>query len=144
MIQDICLKACMSLQCSKVSILLLVKDRHWLIQLAHAVLHKVQSGTVLSDQGDVMNVYEGYKHNGIAQLAISSGESVVVHNVNVHSGYDSGLDVMAGIIGRNCLATPIMTADPKSNLCCVGVLFATNKIHGSFLGTFPQQPLRKT
>ena len=47
----------MSLQCSKVSILLLVKDRHWLIQLSHATLHKMQSGVVLSEQGDAANVY---------------------------------------------------------------------------------------
>jgi hypothetical protein len=134
MIQDLSMKACISLQCSKVSILLLEKDRHWLIQLAYSVLHKKQSRTLLSCHEDEANVYEGYKNNSIAQLAIGSGECVVVHNVNIHAGYDSGLDALAGIIGRNCLAAPIMAGDSKSNTRCVGVLFATNKSQGSFLG----------
>lgn len=133
-LEDLSMKACISLQCSKVSILLLEKDRHWLIQLAYSVLHKKQNRTLLSCREDEANVYEGYKNNSIAQLAIGSGECVVVHNVNIHAGYDSGLDALAGIIGRNCLAAPIMAGESKSNTRCVGVLFATNKSQGSFLG----------
>jgi hypothetical protein len=133
MTQDLCLKACISLQCSKVSLLLLEKERCWLIQLVHAVL---QGGAVLQSQGDGLNVYEGYKSNAIALSAITSGECVVVHNVRSHAGYDSALDAQAGVVGRNCLAAPIMTGESKSNARCVGVLFATNRTHGSFLGTF--------
>lgn len=139
--QDLSLKACISLHCSKVSILFLEKDRHWLVQLAYAVLHKTQSRPVLSNQGDEINVYEGYKNNGIAQLAISSGECVVIPNVNTHAGYDSSMDALAGIVGRNCLAAPIMAGDSKSNTRCVGVIFATNKARGSFLGDVPLAPI---
>jgi hypothetical protein len=128
------MKACISLQCAKVSILLYEKDRHWLVQLACAVLHKTQSRSMLLNQGDASNVYEGYKNNVIAQLAISNCECVTIHNVNSHAGYDSSLDALAGIVGRNCLAAPIIAGDLKANAHCVGVLFATNKSQGSFLG----------
>jgi hypothetical protein len=124
----------MSLQCSKVSVLLFQKDRQWLVQMAHAVLSSLQTVHVMHVQIDGVNAYEGYKHNGIAQAAISSRETIVVPNVSSHVGYDSRLDALAGIQGRNCLATPIITMDAKSNARCVGVLFATNKLSGGFSG----------
>ena len=124
----------MSLQCSKVSVLLFQRDRQWLVQLAHAVLSSKQTVHVMHDQGDGVNVYEGYKHNGIAQVAISSCESVVVANVGSHVGYDSRLDALAGIQGRNCLAVPIIAGEAKASARCVGVLFATNKLHDGFTG----------
>jgi hypothetical protein len=124
----------MSLQCSKVSVLLFQRDRQWLVQMAHAVLSSKQTVHVMHDQGDGVNVYEGYKHNGIAQVAISSCESVVVPNVSSHVGYDSRLDALAGIQGRNCLAVPIVAGEAKSSARCVGVLFATNKLYDGFTG----------
>jgi hypothetical protein len=124
----------MSLQCSKVSILLLEKDRHWLIQLAYAVSQKFHVIEPAQGEGLNASLYEGYKHNGIAQAAIGSGECVIVSNVNANVGYDSRLDSVAGIHGVNCLAAPIMTGETKSSNRCVGVLFATNKKHGNFLG----------
>lgn len=124
----------MSLQCSKVSVLLFQRDRQWLVQLAHAVLSSKQTVHVMHEQGDGVNVYEGYKHNGIAQVAISSCESVVVANVGSHVGYDSRLDALAGIQGRNCLAVPIIAGEAKASARCVGVLFATNKLYGGFTG----------
>ena len=124
----------MSLECGKVSILLLEKDRHWLVQLTFAVSTKNQSGANLANQGDGTSVYEGYKQNGIALSAINSGECVVVSNVNAHVGYDTRLDDLAGVQGRNCLAAPIMTEASKSGARCVGVLFASNKMHGGFIG----------
>jgi hypothetical protein len=127
-------KACMSLQCSKVSVLLFHRDRQWLVQLALAVLSSKQTVHVMHDQGDGVNVYEGYKHNGIAQVAISSCESVVVANVGSHVGYDSRLDALAGIQGRNCLAVPVIAGEAKASARCVGVLFATNKLHDGFTG----------
>lgn len=132
-VQDLCIKACLSLQCSKVCILLLEKDRNWLVQVACVVQHKLQSSAVAPNQGDATGVYEGYKHNGIAHAAISSGECVVVASVKAHSGYDSRLDTLAGVQGRNCLAAPVIAGESKASARCVGVLFATNK-QGGFLG----------
>jgi hypothetical protein len=131
--QDLCLKACIGLQCAKVSILLLEKERCWLIQLVYSLLH---GGVSLSNQADGLNVYEGFKNNLIAQSAISTSECIVVSNVQSHAGYDSALDIQAGVAGRNCLAAPIMTAETKSDARCVGVLFATNRTHDTFLGIF--------
>ena len=74
--------------------LLFQRDRQWLVQLSHAVLSSKQTVHVMHDQGDGVNVYEGYKHNGIAQVAISSCESVVVPNASSHVGYDSRLDAL--------------------------------------------------
>ena len=133
-LQDLCLKASISLECGKVCILLLEKDRHWLVQLAYAVATKTHAGTIPTSQGDGINVYEGYKHNGIALSAINSGECVIVPNVSAHVGYDPRLDDLAGIQGRNCLAAPIVTEVSKSSARCVGVLFASNKMDGGFLG----------
>jgi hypothetical protein len=132
-VQDLCIKACLSLQCSKVCILLLEKDRNWLVQVACVVQHKLQASAMAPNQGDATGVYEGYKHNGIAHAAISSGECVVVASVKAHSGYDSRLDTLAGVQGRNCLAAPVMAGESKASARCVGVLFATNK-QGGFLG----------
>ena len=47
------MKACTSLQCSKVSVLLFQRDRQWLVQIAHAVLSSKQTVHVMHDQGDV-------------------------------------------------------------------------------------------
>ncbi len=100
--------------------MLFQRDRQWLVQFAHAVLCCKQTVYVMCDQGDGVNVYEGYKHNGIAQVAISSCKSVVVPNVGSHVGYDSRLDALAGIQGRNCLAVPIIAGEAKAAVwgCC--------------------------
>ncbi len=132
--QDLCFKACTSLQCSKVSILFLEKDRHWLVQLAYATSAKFQGSAAVANQAEGLNVYEGYRQNGIALSAVASGDCVNVSNVNAHPGYDPRLDDLAGIQGHNCLAAPIMTEESKTSACCLGVLFASNKIKGGFLG----------
>ncbi len=101
----------------------------------------MHASTIALSQFDTATVYEGFKHNGIAQSAINSGECVVVHNVKAHAGYDSRLDALASIQGSNCLAAPIVFGDSKANSRCVGVLFATNKTQGGFLGPWaPLQP----
>ena len=124
----------MSLQCSKICILLLEKERSWLVQVACVVLNKLHASYTAPNLGDATGVYEGYKHNGSAHAAISSGECIIGPSVKAHAGYDSRLDALAGVQGSNCLAAPIMAGDSKANARCVGVLFATNKAQGGFLG----------
>jgi len=119
---------------TQVCVLMLEKERCWLVQVASVVLNKQHASSMAASQGDVTGVYEGYKHNGIALSAISSGECVVVPSVKAHAGYDSRLDAMAGLQGRNCLAAPIMAGDSKASARCVGVMFATNKAQGGFQG----------
>jgi hypothetical protein len=113
---------------------MLERERCWLVQVASVVLNKQHASSMAATQGDVTGVYEGYKHNGIALSAISSGECVVAPSVKAHAGYDSRLDAMAGLQGRNCLAAPIMAGDSKASARCVGVMFATNKAQGGFQG----------
>jgi len=117
-----------------VSILFLEKDRQWLVQLAYATSAKFQGSAAVVNQAEGLNVYEGYRQNGIALSAVASGDCINVSNVNAHAGYDSRLDDLAGVQGHNCLAAPITTEESKTSARCLGVLFASNKIKGGFLG----------